>query len=78
MKSTGGKIVAGLVVVIVLAFVFLRGDQLEDLLRTVREGTPVFLIAAVAFQLGKYFTQGAEFVWCFRSVGANLRYREGL
>ncbi len=78
MKGNGGKILAGLVIVIVLAVVFLRGDQLEELVRTVREGTPLFLMAAVAFQLGKYFAQGGEFVWCFRSVGADLRYREGL
>ena len=78
MKGNGGKILAGLVIVIVLAVVFLRGDQLEELVRTVREGTPLFLMAAVAFQLGKYFAQGGEFVWCFRSVGADLRDREGL
>ena len=78
MKGNGRKILVGLVIVIVLAVIFMRGDQLEQLVRTVREGTPIFLFAAVAFQLGKYFAQGGEFVWCFRSVGASLRYREGL
>lgn len=78
MKGNAQKIVFGVVIVIVLAVIFMRGDQLEKLIETIREGTPVFLVAAVLLQLGKYFTQGAEFVWCFKSVGAKLRYADGL
>lgn len=78
MKGNLRKILIGLVVVIVLAVIFMRGDQLKDLVKTVQGGVPAFLLLAVACQLGKYFTQGAQFLWCFRSVQARLRYVEGL
>lgn len=78
MKGNIRKILIGLVIVIVLAVIFMRGDQLKDLAKTVQEGVAVFLILAVVLQFGKYLTQGAQFVWCFKSVQARLRYREGL
>lgn len=78
MKKNMRKIMIGLVAVIVLAVVFMRGDQLDKLVETIHEGAPLFLVLAVVFQLGKYATQGYQFVWCFRAVGENLRYREGI
>ncbi len=72
------KILVGLVIVIVLAVIFMRGDQLEKLVETVRQGTPLFLILAVMFQIGKYLLQGVQFIWCFRSVGSTLTYLEGI
>ena len=41
------KILAGVVVVIVLAVIFLRGDQLVELGETIQKGTPLFLVLAV-------------------------------
>lgn len=52
MKKNLKKILVGLVVVIVLAVIFLRGDQLEELVTTIERGAPLFLIGAVVFQLG--------------------------
>ena len=78
MKNNMRKILVGAVAIIVLAVIFMRGDQLDDLIKTIHEGTPIFLVLAVLFQLGKYATQGSQFVWCFRSVGENLRYLEGV
>lgn len=78
MKGNFRKILIGLVIVIVLAVIFMRGDQLKDLAETVQKGEMAFLILAVILQLGKYFTQGEQFVWCFKSVQAHLRYGEGL
>ena len=69
MKKNLKKILVGLVVVIVLAVIFLRGDQLEELVTTIERGAPLFLIGAVVFQLGKYFAQGASFIWCFNRLG---------
>ena len=78
MKKNLKKILVGLVVVIVLAVIFLRGDQLEELVTTIERGAPLFLIGAVVFQLGKYFAQGASFIWCFKSVGSRLSLKEGI
>lgn len=78
MRKNLGKILVGLVAVIVLAVIFMRGDQLENLIKTIERGTPLFLILAVAFQMGKYFSQGASFIWCFKAVDATLRFWEGV
>lgn len=78
MKKNIQKILVGLVIVIVLAVIFMRGDQLEKLVETVRQGTPLFLGAAVLFQIGKYLLQGVQYIWCFRAVGSDLAYSEGV
>lgn len=78
MRKNFGKILVGLVAVIVLAVVFMRGDQLENLITTIEKGTPLFLVLAVVFQLGKYFSQGASFIWCFKAVDARLGFWEGV
>ena len=77
-KNSKKIIFVGLVVVIVLAVIFWRGDQLEELVTTIERGAPLFLIGAVVFQLGKYFAQGASFIWCFKSVGSRLSLKEGI
>ena len=71
-------ILIGLIVIIVLAVIFMRGDQLESLIETVKKGSPLFLILAVVFQLGKYFSQGFQFTWCFKSVGASINLGTGI
>lgn len=71
-------ILIGLIVIIVLAMIFMRGDQLEKLMETVKKGSPLFLILAVVFQLGKYFSQGFQFTWCFRSVGSRIDFPTGI
>lgn len=78
MRKNIGKILVGLIAIIVLAVIFLRGDQLENLIKTIEKGSPYFLILAVLVQLGKYFSQGASFIWCFRSVDARLSFSEGV
>lgn len=76
MKKNLGKLVAGLAVIIVLAVIFMRGDQLEHLVRTIEEGAPLFLILAVAFQMTKYLCQALSFSQCFRAVDARMPYGE--
>lgn len=78
MKKNFRKILIGIVIVIVLAVIFMRGDQLEDMLKAMRDGSPLFLVLAVISQLGKYFTQGGQFIWCFKSVGAHIPYSESI
>lgn len=68
----------GVIVVIVLVVIFMRGDQLEELIDTIKKGTPIFLILAVCAQLCKYFSQGAAFKSCFYAVDEKIPYFEGL
>lgn len=75
MKKNIGKLLAGLIVVVVLAAIFMRGDQLEHLIQTIERGTPYFLFLAVACQLMKYFCQAASFLWCFKAVNAKVPYK---
>lgn len=73
-----GLIIAGLVIVIVLAVVFMRGDQLKEFLDAVRKGSPYLLLLAVAAQLGKYTAQGFGFKACFHAVDAKIDFKMGL
>lgn len=73
-----GLIVAGLVIVIVLAFVFMRGEELQEFLDAVKKGSPLFLVLAVAAQLGKYFSQGFGFKACFNAVGGKINFKTGI
>ncbi len=73
-----GLIVAGLVIVIVLAFVFMRGEELQEFLDAVKKGSPLFLVLAVAAQLGKYFSQGFGFKACFNAVGGKINFKTGV
>lgn len=78
-SSRGAKlIVGGLVVVIVLAFAVLRGDELEQLARALREGALAFAGLALVAQMGKYLAQGRAYVFCFRAVGEPLGFGGGL
>lgn len=71
-------IAIGLVAVVVLAIVLMRGDQLKELAETVQTGSPILLAAAVLAQLGKYAAQGMAFRACFHATGATIGFRHGL
>lgn len=77
-NSVVGKLVAGMVVVIVLAVIFMRGDQLVELADTVQRGAPLLALLAMAAQLGKYVAQGFAFCACYRVVGEKVPFRMGL
>ena len=77
-RGSLSKILAGGVLVIVLAVIFLRGDQLVELADTVRKGAPVFLVLAVVSQLAKYFSQGWAYIYCFHAVSEDFRFRESI
>lgn len=78
MKFSIRNLFMGLVIVIVLAFVLLRGDQLVELANTMKEGTPVPLVAAIITQLGKYFAQSFAYVFAFKAVGEHMSPRNTL
>lgn len=78
MRGNLQKVMIGLVVVIVLAFIFFSGDSLVKLVDTIKQGTPFFIIAAVVAQLCKYLAQGRGSQACFNTVNGHISYRTGL
>lgn len=78
MRGNVGKLVAGIVVVVVLAVIFMRGEQLVQLADTVRRGLVAFTALAVVAQLGKYAAQGLAYRMCFDTVGASISFKTGL
>ena len=78
MKFSIRNLLVGLVLVIVLAVVFLRGDQLAQLVETMRQGSTIPLVLAVMTQLCKYFSQSFAYSSCFRAVGEHMAPRSTL
>ena len=78
MKFDFKKLLIGAVIVIVLAVFFLRGDQLTELIETVRQGSLVPLVFAVITQLCKYLAQSFGYTFSFAAVGEKMRPRETL
>lgn len=68
----------GLVIIIVLAFVFLRGDQLTELAETMAKGAMIPLAIAILIQLCKYFSQSFAYSFCFKAVGETMRPKNTL
>lgn len=78
MRGNLQKIIIGIVVLIVLAFILFSGDSLVKLVDTIKQGTPVFIAAAVVAQICKYLAQGRGFQACFNTVNGHISYRTGL
>ncbi len=78
MKSSIRSILIGVVIVIVLAFVIMRGEQLVELAETVQRGWLLPLGLAVLTQLGKYYAQGWAYHFSFKAVGEQMRVRATL
>lgn len=78
MRGNLQKIMIGIVLVIVLAFIFFSGDSLVKLIDTIKKGTPPLIIAAVAAQVCKYLAQGRGFQACFNTVNGHIGYGTGL
>ena len=68
----------GLVIIIVCAVVFMRGDQLVELVETMKQGATLPLIAAICTQLGKYLSQSFAYSHCFKAVNERMRPRSTL
>lgn len=78
MKLSIRNLLIGLVIIIVLAVVFLRGDQLVELVETMKQGSAVPLAAAVLTQLGKYLAQSFAYSFCFQAVHEHMAPRSTL
>ena len=69
MKFNVKNLFMGVILIIVLAVVFLRGDQLVELGETMKQGSPLPLVAAILTQLCKYFAQSFAYSRSFAAVG---------
>ncbi len=78
MKFNVKTLFMGLVLVIVLAVVFLRGDQLVELGETMKQGSALPLAAAIATQLCKYFAQSFAYSRSFAAVGERMEPKSTL
>ena len=68
----------GMVIIIVCAVVFMRGDQLVELVETMKQGATLPLIAAICTQLGKYLSQSFAYSHCFKAVNERMKPRSTL
>lgn len=78
MKFNFRNLFAGLVIIIVLAFVFLRGDQLNELATTMAQGALIPLVIAILTQLCKYFSQSFAYKYSFQAVGETMHPKNTL
>lgn len=78
MKFNFRNLFAGLVIIIVLAFVFLRGDQLNELATTMAQGAMIPLVIAILTQLCKYFSQSFAYKYSFQAVGETMHPKNTL
>ena len=78
MKFNVKNLFMGVVLIIVLAVVFLRGDQLVELGETMKQGSPLPLVAAIFTQLGKYFAQSFAYSRSFAAVGERMEPKSTL
>lgn len=78
LKPSIQKILVGFVIVIVLAFILMRGDQLVELAETVQRGAALPLIIAIVTQLGKYYSQSWAYHFAFAAVGEDMHPRDTL
>lgn len=76
MKFDIKKLLPGVVIIIVIAVIFLRGDQLEELANTMSQGAMIPLVLAVVTQFAKYIAQSWGYHFTFKAVEEVMRPRD--
>jgi uncharacterized protein (TIRG00374 family) len=72
------KLLVGVIIVVALAIILLRGDQFLELVATMQTGAVLPLVIAILSQLGKYFAQAFAYAAAFRTVGEPRHPRDTL
>jgi len=70
------KLIIGIIIVIALSVVLLRGDQFIELIKTMRGGYLPLLILALLSQFCKYICQAFAYASAFKTVGEHRRARD--
>ena len=78
MKFSYQKLFAGIIIIVVLAFVLLRGNTLIELVETIQQGAIIPIIGAIVTQLCKYFAQSFAYSKSFAAVEEKMRPRDTL
>lgn len=69
------KLIFGLIVVIALVIIFMRGDSFFELIETMQKGSAIPLAIAIGTQLCKYVSQSFAFSNAFKTVGETIKPR---
>jgi len=77
-KGNLRRIIIGVIIIVALSVVLLRGDQFLKLIETMQKGYPPLLLLAVVSQLGKYVCQSFAYAAAFKTVGEKRRARDML
>ena len=72
------KLLIGIIIIVALAVVLLRGDQFFELIQTMQTGALLPLVIAILSQLGKYIAQAFAYASAFKTVGEPCRPRNTL
>lgn len=80
MKQTFSirTLLMGIVLIIVLAVVILRGDQIVELAETIKQGSMLPIVIALVLQLGKYALQSLGYHFSFKAIGENYAIKHTL
>ncbi len=70
------KLVFGIIIVVALVVVFMRGDSFFQLIETMQQGSMVPLVIAIVSQLCKYFSQSFAFSNSFKTVDERIKPRD--
>lgn len=70
------KLIFGIIIVVALVVVFMRGDSLVELVATMQQGSAIPLLIAIAVQFGKYISQSFAFSNSFKTVGETMRPKD--
>ncbi len=66
------KLIFGIIIVIALVVVFMRGDSFFQLIETMKQGSMIPLVIAIVSQLCKYFSQSFAFSNSFKTVDERI------
>ena len=72
------KIFIGIIIIVVLAVVLLRGDQLKELINTMKEASIFPLIGAFLIKMLQFVFQSISYHFTFKAVGANMSQKATL
>ena len=69
------KLIFGIIIIVALVIVFMRGDSFFELIETMKTGATIPLVIAIGTQFCKYISQSFAFSNAFKTVGETIKPR---